>query len=397
MTDNIVLGCDKVIVVPQYEGTCWFNAVLMMLFYSEAARDVLLRARRSSWRELETSRRSSARLLAAIFSKMLDLYKRPSSDRAYRWFDKHPPEKILYLLHRYDPVHFDKEVKYSDGVFDAPDGGFGHHTYKYLHHVLRLLKVSNVQLDAEPTDRAKPYGPFRLAMGKIHSRRTVLSARQVAEKIASRPTMLLVALGNQSTTRWSNRPKHHYLSSHAYRGLPRVLLFGKATYVLDSVSLHNANKGEEYIDKKGNERKVGGHAIAGVTCNNTRFVYSGWMKRTKDKAKDSAAIDTDDRADRPCPLMPFDWAREEASFYVTSKVCEVQRQPPKPGAMKFNASWGPRTLVYVRKDLVRYKRHDLQRAVHAGRQGDRRRALGLAIGVGTQAVADVVRSRKRIA
>lgn len=28
--------CKNVLPIPQFEGTCWFNALLMSLFYSEA-------------------------------------------------------------------------------------------------------------------------------------------------------------------------------------------------------------------------------------------------------------------------------------------------------------------------------------------------------------------------
>jgi hypothetical protein len=34
--------CDSVITIPQINGTCWFNALMMMFFYSQNSRKLLL-------------------------------------------------------------------------------------------------------------------------------------------------------------------------------------------------------------------------------------------------------------------------------------------------------------------------------------------------------------------
>ena len=34
--------CNKVITIPQYEPTCWFNAILMAILYSQNSRKLLL-------------------------------------------------------------------------------------------------------------------------------------------------------------------------------------------------------------------------------------------------------------------------------------------------------------------------------------------------------------------
>jgi hypothetical protein len=35
--------CDKVTTIPQFGGTCWFNAILMATIYSGESRKVLLK------------------------------------------------------------------------------------------------------------------------------------------------------------------------------------------------------------------------------------------------------------------------------------------------------------------------------------------------------------------
>jgi len=110
--------------------------------------------------------------------------------------------------------------------------------------------------------------------------------------------------------------------------------------------------------------KVGSHSIAGVTCNGNRFIYSGWMKKTKDAAKSNTNNKNTSnikRVDRPCPLMPFKWDTDRRSFYITSKVCDVQFTPPQPNSVRFNSIMGNRVHYYVRSDLVKYKTRMLQR------------------------------------
>ena len=35
--------CNKIAVIPQFSGTCWFNAILMALFYSKGARRIMIK------------------------------------------------------------------------------------------------------------------------------------------------------------------------------------------------------------------------------------------------------------------------------------------------------------------------------------------------------------------
>jgi hypothetical protein len=383
-------GCDKVVIVPQFQGTCWFNALLVMLFSSEGARDVLLDARRHRWGQIRNSPRKSGRRLGAFFSHMLDLYKSTDTN-AFEWYIKTPPEKILYYLYRYNPRKFALPVQWSaEGGFTTES--FAYWTYFYAHHLLNFLKVPNVQLDAVPVNPQSKSGPFRLAIGQIYSRPTQKSPLRPFPRASMRgllgtsPRVILVTFGRGSKWR---RPSYHMLRG-TYSGLPRSIQFGRHTFLLDSLSMSNADAGKPLYDDRGRPRvdsqgvpkKSGGHVIAGVTCNGRRFVYSGWMKKTRDKSKSDG--DTPGEGpltnDRPCPLMPYDWERDPRPFFVTTKVCQVQMQK---GDMRFNGRWGERTLVYVRKDLVHYKRHAFARAMAArreGRTGEAASALGNALG-----------------
>jgi hypothetical protein len=80
-----VLPCDRVVTIPQYIGTCWFNALLMTVFYSEAARDVVIAAQDTAWEPLRRSPNAYTRKVVRYFEHMLRLYKGPTDRGAYKF------------------------------------------------------------------------------------------------------------------------------------------------------------------------------------------------------------------------------------------------------------------------------------------------------------------------
>ena len=374
-TPQQLLPCKDTIIIPQFVGTCWMNALLMCVFYSEAMRDVIIMYRRK-WAST-MPRNEYTTQLVEIFDKMARLYKRP--DRSDGGFYKTTtPEKILYLLHKADPILFEyRSVRLtSRGTYEIKDGWKSGYTPRlYARKLLHFFGIQSVSLDAiKFTD-----GSFRLFLSNEHSRTPttmnrngkttysykVKSRREVQEIVASNPPIISVNIGYSND--WKKKttvPKPGYYSfGGSYRTLPQEIRFGKSRYILDTVTLSNVNKGDQVMGKKG-MLKVGSHSIAGVTCNGNRFIYSGWMKKTKDAAKSNTNnrnTNNIKRVDRPCPLMPFKWDTDRRSFYITSKVCDVQFTPPQPNSVRFNSIMGNRVHYYVRSDLVKYKTRMLQR------------------------------------
>ena len=35
MSNKVITSCEKKMTIPQFSGTCWFNALLMVLFFSD--------------------------------------------------------------------------------------------------------------------------------------------------------------------------------------------------------------------------------------------------------------------------------------------------------------------------------------------------------------------------
>ena len=47
--------CEKVITIPQFTGTCWFNSILMVTLYSHRMRQLLLNKIKSMDEEKKTN------------------------------------------------------------------------------------------------------------------------------------------------------------------------------------------------------------------------------------------------------------------------------------------------------------------------------------------------------
>lgn len=419
-----VLPCERVITIPQYIGTCWFNALLMATFYSEAVRDAIASSAARYWEPMRQSNERTRRLVK-IFDIMLGLYKRPNDQYAYRFYDKYTPERILYYLHRADRrlMEYDAIVKKNGKYVQRDDMSAGYKVHMYAHKFLYFLRVPNVALQAVYTTSNTKTGPFRLCIGNSHSRTSVdfreymtgsrkkaysmvvKSPQYVAALLNSNPSVLVVDIGGKddwkSQAGGQKRPGYYYLPGEHKRTLPEFIKLGRSTYVLDSCTFTNDNMGKKIVMPSGQEKKIAGHAIAGVTCNRRKFIYSGWLKKTKDAARGSEAAreneaDGISATERPCPLMPFEWTKDPRNFYITSKECRVQLSPPKPDSVRFNANHGPRIYFYVRRDLVHYKKHTAQRLANALRSGQKDRAVRLGFSIAKQTLANALRRKARI-
>jgi hypothetical protein len=117
-------------------------------------------------------------------------------------------------------------------------------------------------------------------------------------------------------------------------------------YELDSVILNNWNTNSDLMD----------HVIAGITCENQRYVYNGWTRYTQDPTIDKTKQKTFSKY--PCELMKFNWnVKQNNDFCLNLQKCNL----PKPAKNKkgdvisnlcFSFNKGDRILVYVKKSKL---------------------------------------------
>ena len=85
------------------------------------------------------------------------------------------------------------------------------------------------------------------------------------------------------------------------------------TFILDSMIFSNYNIKE----------CKAGHSIAGITCNNKRYIYNGWTSRTTDPSM--LTENNSLFSNIPCALIPYDWfnPEEDLSFCLNSTECKL--------------------------------------------------------------------------
>jgi hypothetical protein len=125
--------------------------------------------------------------------------------------------------------------------------------------------------------------------------------------------------------------------------LQNTIKYNGEEYVLDSVIISNYNK--PIIGR--------GHAIAGITCNNERYVYNGWTRFTQDTTMQLANAENHVKL-RPCELMKFDWnILSNSEFCIDLMKCKLPKKTvgEENKNLCFSFAKGERTLVYVKKTL----------------------------------------------
>jgi hypothetical protein len=79
--------CNKVVTIPQFTGTCWFNAILMSLLYSQNSRKLLLHD------NIYEKQKSANKLYKIINKILLDHYI--SRKKAMKYYNVLRPQKII--------------------------------------------------------------------------------------------------------------------------------------------------------------------------------------------------------------------------------------------------------------------------------------------------------------
>jgi hypothetical protein len=336
--------CNSVVTIPQTAGTCWFNALLMMIFYSQNSRKLLLHYNKFKDRKDE---------LSVIFKTML--YKSYIKDpKIFDYLMQQSPQKILSLL------KFEKRT--TDGKLI--ENNLGMHINNYVYKLLDFLEVDYLTLDCFDLKNNVFYlgisemMKYNYTKGKNNKiniffnydnylDRTEFYLDKFDYKVKNQiPKYLVINLLDKKGgfhKYVSSNPHYfnYFIFQNTIKGLnklPNEINFKGYTYILDSVSLENYNKNVPY-----------NHAICGITCKNKRYVYNGWMRTTKDPAMLNAPSGN---KSYPCELMPFDWdVHKSNNFCLNTPLCKLdQVLDARTKQLCFSFDKHERTVIYVLKD-----------------------------------------------
>jgi hypothetical protein len=122
--------------------------------------------------------------------------------------------------------------------------------------------------------------------------------------------------------------------------------FNGYKYKLDSINIANYNMSN--IDK--------GHVIAGITCNNEKYIYNGW-------SKDAKVLYNKYAINEPCKLQKFDWnINKDEIFGVKNLNCELLKDIDEKKDIVYSFMRGQKVLVYVRIDKNNNKSSSIKSA-----------------------------------
>lgn len=323
------MNCSDLSLIPQYSTSCWFNIILTSSLYSQYTRNSIIKASKK-WNKKDS--------FLNILKTILKNYKRP--EKVQDFFKKIKPEMILMkMFYKYNfNIKIIKDFKY---ILRYNKGGF-------MTDIIYFLNSINDKKVLQITYHKKYYylNLFKMVdIGRnlcnlnVNSQSFFNETKKIIDDV---PDILVVNHYKYYNDINAIFDKLYYskfcpisflnrlvLNTYLYNfnilGLDignDIIYLNGHKYILDSVLLGNYNI---EINKA--------HAIAGITCNNERYIYN-----SSNKIKGTG----------PCSLMKHNWnINNDDNFCLNKKLCKLDFDIDEQ-ELCFNFSKGNRILIYSR-------------------------------------------------
>ena len=347
--------CDNVITIPQFTGTCWFNTLLMNMFYSDGMRNFFMN-------HIKTITTKEKQHVVNVISDILHKQYYGNRKNFKRFYNELSPENLLELLHKEDGklFYFDKNIESGHNVLlyftrfvkylemenkvlylhskDTPGGlkGLFYSSYNLPTKIIRMDGEYACVPNVDGTDYKNVL--IKSQWDKLMKKHiTMLREFSIQLKEEPKNVDILVVSTPQPLTFVSNKFDEYDMFRDGKVSDEVVgdkIIYNNEVYVLNSLSLDNYD-----VKECGS-----GHSIAGVTCMGDRYMYNGWLGSTKDpaKSKDVGGIDT------PCKLMKYDWFNNSGDFCLNARRCKLDKAILGKSELCFNVKKGDRTYIYVK-------------------------------------------------
>jgi len=321
--------CKTLKVIPQIVGSCWFNAILMSVLYSQNARKMIINES-VNWDKDD----KFFNILKYILNNNYD------NPLIKKYFNHLKPELLLFLFLK----KFDKEIetKIKEKIKkDFLDFGW------YAEYIIFFIKKLTPKVldicyfqDKILINYYKNYYDYNLngkSFDNINEKLLLNFENEKNEiiKIINDIPDFIILYHYELITFFNDNFLFRYLSNKLkyifdlssyninFNGLKEyedIITFNGIKYKLDSCLLNNYNKEA--------------HAICGITCNNNKYVYNGWLNISKYFS--------------PCSLIKYDWnLRRDDEFCLNVKKCKLDFVINKKN-LCFSFNKGNRVLIYVR-------------------------------------------------
>lgn len=327
--------CNRVLTLTQFGPTCWFNAILMSVLYSQSSRKKLLNISKN-WDDKIEIYNILKFILKNKYIKTNDI------KNDYLYFDNIKPEVILDKLHKYNSSIFEFNPNTNKG---------GYISCCYINKLYNFLGLKSLMFDTFEINKKininysiyNNYTLNKLKNNKLTLNFTIFN--NIKNKLEINPDILIInCIDKYDNIGTKHYNLNNYYSSEDVKNLISyndIIKFNNNEYILDSVILTNFNKVGSY------------HAISGITCKSKRYVYNGWTRYTINDNNINDNI-KNELLDLPCELMPFEWdIKKSKEFCLNTKECIpdiIKGKLRQKINLCFSFNKGNRTLIYIKKD-----------------------------------------------
>jgi len=331
--------CHDLEVIPQFTGTCWFNAILMITLYSSGvSRFIREIAIRDNWRKSEDGFKVAFYNILSYINRIRhnpnNKEKRDEINRKLNeYLFKIKPEILLLdLIERKD-----KKLKEFFISVNKDSSKKINLSLNFI-YIISFMKVLNINFIDIYCDLYNNYNVLDM-------NHDIKTEDEMEEKLNSNPDVIIYTdsflnssdyLGEDYEYDEIYDTNTYNLNINDLKKHKEIIKFNGCNYKLDSVLISNYNN------------EIYKHAIAGITCNNNHYVYNGWNATTNDpglKQKEGSVL--------PCSLMKYDWnVRKDEGFCLNTKTCKLDFIDPSFEDKKlcFSFAKDKRLLIYVRVD-----------------------------------------------
>jgi len=336
--------CLDLKVIPQFNGTCWLNAIMMASLYSQGSQ-YLVKKVAKTWKKDNS--------LLMFFKKIVfNIHKNPLLVK--NLFKKFKPEIILFKLleqtkdrNILDFFRFNNMTKINMfGFFQEYVINF----YEFLGlkvldiYILKqdeyLFNLCNLNdyfyrnINGDNILDEEKYDDYKNR--ENNTRKKIYDVPDVLIVFSNLLNDIVIDYVKQIKTRLFRYNLIEYYTTifSAIFEHKDIINFNGHNYKLDSILISNYNIDEISL----------GHGVAGITCDNNKYVYNGWSKFTNDPAY----LDKNENRVNPCSLMKYDWnLHKDQEFCFNMKHCKLDFDLKKEDVC-FSFNKGNRILIYTR-------------------------------------------------
>jgi len=346
--------CSRILrPIQKYKNICWFLAIIVIMFYSQRSRRVMMEASKT-WDG--RGKTAMERIVFSLFKNLL--YERylivgyyPANSKEYNTFNEATFVEILKRLF---------EMNSNDFPYN-PDDNKGYHMDSYIYKLYNLLGVDCKMFDYEPAPKYKGELYYSSINKEFDRNISISSFDNTKPHIPGLPPYILnpnvgvykddghapsilIITRTPFLTPFANNKIVDDNITRQLSSMKQKITYNGFEYNLDSVYLINANR-TGFID----------HAIVGMTCKNKKYIFNGepYMGRRN----------------FPCVLIQHNWnIQKDRDFYLSNNDCILHSESKTEDENRYNFSEGKRRFIYVRKNASRDTSHSKESDIKNYRQ-----------------------------